>query len=236
MYLGGTFAAIAGQPRASLAAVHATTGAVLDWRADASHTDYFGSTQRARIYSLAIVGDVLYVGGLFDTINGTRRAGLAALDANTGAVLPWNPGLMDPFHQFPLDEAIIYVITPHDDGIYVGGRFRAAGALPVTSLALFPGVPEPPPPPPDRVVLESLSPNPATSASRVRFALPGAGRVTLEVFDLQGRRMAAPLRDEPRSAGMHEVVVATDRWPEGAYFCRLLAGSEAFSRKLVVVR
>jgi hypothetical protein len=74
------------------------------------------------------------------------------------------------------------------------------------------------------------------SSSRVRFALPGAARVTVEVFDLQGRRMAAPLRDDPRSAGTHEVVLATNRWPEGAYFCRLLAGSAALTRKLVVVR
>ena len=45
-----------------------------------------------RIRGLALVGSTLYVAGSFTGIGGVSRAGLAAIDANTNAVLPWNPG------------------------------------------------------------------------------------------------------------------------------------------------
>jgi hypothetical protein len=46
-----------------------------------------------RVAALAGSGSTLYVAGEFGSIAGVRRDGLAAIDARSGAVLPWNPNL-----------------------------------------------------------------------------------------------------------------------------------------------
>ena len=60
VYLGGQFNHVDGAPRANLAAVSATTGAVTSWRPDPND----------RVYALAISpdGGTLYAGGEFATI------------------------------------------------------------------------------------------------------------------------------------------------------------------------
>jgi hypothetical protein len=44
---------------------------------------------RATIAALAAGANAVYVGGTFTSIGGRRRVGLAALDATTGRLLPW---------------------------------------------------------------------------------------------------------------------------------------------------
>ena len=46
--------------------------------------------------------------------------------------------------------------------------------------------------------------NPAGGASTLRYVLPGAGRVSLELFDVQGRRLAT-LANGVQEAGEHQV-------------------------------
>jgi outer membrane protein assembly factor BamB len=55
----------------------------------------------AAVMTLAVDRDVLYVGGYFGRIGGQSRAGLAAVDAETGELLPWRPrteGDIDAMH------------------------------------------------------------------------------------------------------------------------------------------
>ena len=44
-------------------------------------------------YAMDLSGASLYIAGPFNDISGTSRLGAAALDATTGALLEWNPGL-----------------------------------------------------------------------------------------------------------------------------------------------
>ena len=43
--------------------------------------------------AMAVEGGRLYIAGSFSAVNGVRRAGVAALDAVTGALLPWDAQL-----------------------------------------------------------------------------------------------------------------------------------------------
>jgi hypothetical protein len=96
------------------------------------------------------------------------------------------------------------------------------GAPPVTALALSPA-----------------SPNPFDRATAVRFALPAAGRVQLQVLDVQGR-LVRTLLDERLDAGTWE-----ETWDgrtdgggavgPGVYFTRLVTPEGVRTRKVVRV-
>ncbi len=77
--------------------------------------------------------------------------------------------------------------------------------------------------------LEQNYPNPFNPETRIRYALPDEGNVTLVVFDLNGRRVAL-LESGLKAAGRHLVRWngrdgAGNRVPSGVYFYRLEATS-----------
>jgi hypothetical protein len=93
---------------------------------------------------------------------------------------------------------------------------------------------------PRELALSAPAPNPLRGSSVMRLALPRAARVSLAVFDQQGRRLRT-LVEGSLSAG--EQSFAWDGRAEDGhavasalYFVRLETGGHAISRRLVVVR
>jgi len=80
--------------------------------------------------------------------------------------------------------------------------------------------------------LEANVPNPFALRTTVRFALPRAADVRLEVFDLGGRRVAT-LVDGRREAGHHAVPFEPSGLRSGVYFVRFSAGGFAATRKML---
>jgi len=145
LYVGGTFTRIGGQPRKGVAAFDLSTGALTSWQqtavgsvnrlaADRSHVYAGGgaglvaldATTGAMswvtsvpgiIEALALDGNTLYAGGTYAGIGGQPRAGLAALNATTGVVLPWNPS----------SAAEVRALAVSDGLVYVGGGFAEMG-------------------------------------------------------------------------------------------------------------
>ena len=78
LLIGGDFTAVNGQSRSRLAALNASTGALLDWAPITNST----------VWSIAVSGGTAYIGGGFSSLAGqTRnRAGAVRLDARTGGV------------------------------------------------------------------------------------------------------------------------------------------------------
>ena len=93
---------------------------------------------------------------------------------------------------------------------------------------------------PTTLSLAQNYPNPFNSRTRIRYSLPKAGAVRLEVFDLLGRRVAL-LNEGRAAAGAHSVA-----WDgldgsgraaaSGVYFYRLEAGDASLTRKLLLLR
>ncbi len=84
IYVGGDFDRVNGVTRSRIAAINATTGAlVTGW-------DPLANT---RVASLALNPDTntLYFGGYFTSVDGQVRTRLAAVNATTGDLLPWAP-------------------------------------------------------------------------------------------------------------------------------------------------
>ena len=88
---------------------------------------------------------------------------------------------------------------------------------------------------PEAVELQGGLPNPFRDATTVRFALPEAGPVRLEVFDVQGRRVAV-LADGTRAAGPHEASFDAGGLPAGLYLVRLAAGGAVLNARVTLVR
>ncbi len=73
--------------------------------------------------------------------------------------------------------------------------------------------------------LEQNYPNPFNPTTRIAFALPVASRVTLTVFDVNGRVVTELIRNQLQTAGRHEVSFSTNDLVSGIYFCKLEARS-----------
>jgi hypothetical protein len=85
LYFGGDFDVANARTRGRLAAVDLATGAIDEnWAPTADDT--------VRALAVAVDGSRVYLGGEFDSISGTTRQEIAAVDAVSGALdIPWNP-------------------------------------------------------------------------------------------------------------------------------------------------
>lgn len=79
-------------------------------------------------------------------------------------------------------------------------------------------------------------PNPFNPSTKISFALPSAQKVTLKVFDLNGKEVAALLDNERKPAGVHEMIFNAHQLPSGVYLYRLEAGKSVEMKKMLLVR
>ncbi len=82
VYAGGTFSKVGSSTRGRLAAFNPTNGALLSWAPTAD--DY-------KVSAMVMTPDntKVVVGGSFSTLSGVPANGMGAVDATTGATLPW---------------------------------------------------------------------------------------------------------------------------------------------------
>ncbi len=87
---------------------------------------------------------------------------------------------------------------------------------------------------PHRVQLFQNYPNPFNPSTTIRFELPHAARVRLEIVDIAGRRVAA-LVNERREAGMYTVRWNARDFASGIYFYRLQTNGFVETRKMLLI-
>jgi len=93
---------------------------------------------------------------------------------------------------------------------------------------------------PQSFSLDQNFPNPFNPTTEIRFTLPRASRVRIDIYDILGRNIRTVL-DEPRSAGTHQITFdgrAGDGSPlaTGIYFYRLIADEFSQSRKMLLLK
>ena len=94
--------------------------------------------------------------------------------------------------------------------------------------------------PPATFFLGEAYPNPFNPATTIRFSIPGEMPVRLEIYGMDGRRVAV-LVDETLDVGLHEAVwLGRDdtgrQVASGVYFSKLLAGSQSQVRKMTLMK
>jgi hypothetical protein len=83
-------------------------------------------------------------------------------------------------------------------------------------------------------------PNPFNPSTEIGFTVPKAGKATLAVYDITGRKVR-DLVSGSLAAGVHTVVWdgADNRGravSSGVYFSRLVSGNQSISRKMLLMR
>ena len=88
---------------------------------------------------------------------------------------------------------------------------------------------------PPMSALGTATPNPGSGPRSIAFAVPERGQVTLRVLDVAGRDVAT-LFDRVLDPGRYSAQFSTARWGPGVYFCRLAAGGQVRTSRIIVQR
>jgi hypothetical protein len=89
---------------------------------------------------------------------------------------------------------------------------------------------------PTTYTLDAPYPNPSVGPVAFQVGLPQDDRVTVEVYNLLGQRVATLKNHEPMTAGFHTITWEAPRLASGMYFVRMEAGSYRQTQKLVRIQ
>jgi hypothetical protein len=79
-------------------------------------------------------------------------------------------------------------------------------------------------------------PNPFNPSTKIQFALPVGGNVTLKVFNLLGQEVQTLINNQVIPAGRHEVIFDASNLPSGIYFYRIHTESFAQVKKMILLK
>ncbi len=114
LFVGGAFTSIGGEARTALAAFDTVTGGALPWTPRVS-----GLTPSVEpaVYALGLDGESVGFGGKLVSSGGSPRNNLAAIDAQSGRLLPWNP----------ISSGLVSALVATKNCVYIGGTFTNIG-------------------------------------------------------------------------------------------------------------
>jgi hypothetical protein len=127
VWVAGDFTSVGGQARNKLAAVHS------DGSVDPGFNP--GPDSGSAISAMTVSEDdtKVYFGGKFTRVRGVVRNNLAAVDARSGALAPWDPNAT----------GTVSSLTASGSLVYAGGTFTNLGATPRTYLGALDVTPGP---------------------------------------------------------------------------------------------
>ncbi len=120
VYAGGIFTSIGMQSRNYIAALDASTGNATSWNAN-----IIINQEDEAVSALAVSGNTVYAGGVFNTIGEQSRNSIAALDASTGNATSWNANV----------NGNVYALAVSGNTVYVGGNFTSIGVQSLNNIA-----------------------------------------------------------------------------------------------------
>jgi len=177
------------------------------------------------VRAIAAYGSRLYIGGFFEGLNGQPRRALAEIDASSGSISGWHSDV-------DVHGSVSSLVTRGSE-LLVAGSFTAIERSPGGSLAAIPLDTRPIDPYDGGSLALICMPNPTTGPAELRFTLRSSQRVTLTVFDLQGRRVKRDVM-EALPQGPNTIAVDLGRLRNGWYLCRVDTGESVGTRRILV--
>jgi hypothetical protein len=88
---------------------------------------------------------------------------------------------------------------------------------------------------PESFNLSAAYPNPFNPTTTLSFALPIDSKVSLSIYNLQGREVASLINGN-LEAGYHSVVWDANSYASGVYFVKMMAGEFVNTQKLMLIK
>jgi len=79
-------------------------------------------------------------------------------------------------------------------------------------------------------------PNPFNPSTKIQYALPVEGSVTLKVFNILGQEVITLINNELVTAGRHEVTFDASHLPSGIYLYRIQTDGFVQVKKMILMK
>jgi len=183
-----------------------------------------------QIDALVLFDGEIYASGNFTIHDGEPVNRIARVDQSNQKLVPLGVGL----------NARSRGMSVINGEIWVWGGFTEAGGKPVNGVARWtdedgPVSTEPISELPKGLQLNQNYPNPFNPVTRISFELPESMDVQLEVFNIQGQRVAS-LVNGTRAAGFHTVSFEAGSLASGVYIYRLQTPAAVLTRSMMLVK
>ena len=89
---------------------------------------------------------------------------------------------------------------------------------------------------PERITMEQNYPNPFNPSTQIRYTLPEAAEVRLEVFNLMGQRIDVLVEGQQQQAGTHDIIFDASHLSSGIYLYRLQTAEISITRRMMFVK
>jgi len=186
------------------------------------------------VNALAVVGNEVFVGGTFTSAGGVSANRVARFNTQTNTWSSLGTGSSNG-----VGVGSVYALAVVGNEVFVGGLFTSAGGVSANYVARWNSgtsrVEQLSSTAPKTFLLEQNYPNPFNPSTTIRYQLPVASEVKLEVYDVLGRKIAT-LVNERQSAGSYQVVWNASGLSSGTYFYRLQAGTFVETKKMIMVK
>jgi hypothetical protein len=185
------------------------------------------------VTALAVVGNDVVVGGYFFFAGGVSANNVARFNTQTNTWSTLGTGSSNGVNSY------VYALAVVGNEVFVGGSFTEAGGVSANNVARWNSgtsrVEQLSPTAPKTFLLEQNYPNPFNPSTTIRYQLPVASEVKLEVYDVLGKKIATVV-NERQSAGSYQVVWNASGLSSGTYFYRLQAGTFVETKKMIMVK
>jgi hypothetical protein len=127
---------------------------------------------------------------------------------------------------YPDDSLIPEMVTSHYEALKWWCLYVLDGMTDVDDESGNPNAPT-------TFALKSAFPNPASDTATFAFALPETAQVSLDIYDIKGRKVMNVL-DETVESGENEITADVSGLSSGVYLYRMTAGDYSAAKKMVI--
>ncbi len=162
----------------------------------------------------------------------------------------WLEGNMDADPEFTMIDPTPYALSPTSPAIDAGTAFFVwdgdtildlapedyIGTAPDIGAYEYGGLNiAPESTVPDKIMIQSIYPNPFNSSTTIQYELPYAAHIVIKLYDIRGRLITEPFNGWI-SAGQHSVSLRGDNLASGTYFLRVEGQDQFDTHKIVLLK
>lgn len=81
-----------------------------------------------------------------------------------------------------------------------------------------------------------INPNPFSHSTEIQFELNTSGKMSLEIYNLEGNKIQSILQNDFKTKGIHQLNFESQTIPNGIYTIKLTKGNQQISKRMIIQR